>query len=921
MHTTQTSLWPRLLLTWLIYTVTGVASVALAASSDFVSPVFLAAGLGLACVLGWGTRMVWAVGLGGASVSLFYHSAVQPALSPSVMVMLAMLVGVGIGLQAWVAQALIRRRAGEDLHLERPAPILRFLLLVGPLSCLVSASIATCSMSLIGHLPVAEAPRFLLVWWAGDTLGVLIGTPMLLPMVGQPSTLWRPRRRTVSIPLLITALLLTVAMRQLNAWHEERQRVVFGQAIEVTSGAVKMRLQGYLHAVEALRGLMDASEAVSRVEFYRATHYWLETLDSVQALGWEERVARADLPAFEADQRQEGLPGYRVYDGQERRAPGGEEVVALRYIEPQSQNLRALGFNVLSRPETRETYERARDTDTVQATPGFQLIQESGMQQGVVLYRPVYHGEPNTVSERQATVRGTLFLTLRMDDALTSILRDMPAYLAACLYERSTTGERLLGGSPACANLDATTSPRHMQKVPVPFAGQIWTLTVWARAPIPMAGDGATFWLLAVVGTLLATALGTLLLVMTGHARHLQDAIQEARRLHEAADQANRAKSDFLSRMSHELRTPLNAVLGFAQVMELDSSAPLPASQRHRVQQIQQAGWHLLEMIDDVLDISRVDSGTMRLNCQPMQVGEALEAALSLVQDKAKKHGITLEGPAQVSCQWGVYADATRLRQILTNLLSNAIKYNRPDGRVTVSVTRDAKNTSQPRLRIAVSDTGLGLSPSQQAQLFEPFNRLGRESSQTEGTGIGLVISLHLAELMHGTLEVQSRENEGSTFTLVLPALDLPTPEAHTKHTAEDKASTTPPAASHHVLYVEDNPTNAELVRQGLSADPDLTVSVANTAEAALGVLHSPSPGRRPDLILLDLHLPDASGMEVLKLLKANPDTARIPVIMVSADAMPAQIQLALDAGAHSYQTKPLHLPTLRQAIEQLLKG
>lgn len=919
MPTFLTSPWQRLIVTWLIYTLTGVSSVALAATSDFVSPLYLAAGLGLACVLGWGPRMVWAVGLGGASVSVFYQVVVLPAGPMLVTAALAVLVGVGIGLQVWVAWALTRARRGQDLALEHPGDILRFLLLAGPLACLVSASVATTAMCLIGDLPVEQAPRFFFNWWAGDTLGILIGTPMLLPLVGRPASLWRPRRRVVSIPLLVMAALLTLAVRQLNAWHQERQHAVFLQSVESTTSAVTLRLHGYLHAVEALHGLMDASETVSRTEFHRATRYWLETLDSVQAMGWEQRVAMTDLPAFEAAQRQEGLPGYRVYDGQDRRPPQGDEVLALRFIEPQNRNLRALGFNVLSRPETRTTYERARDTDTLQATQGFQLIQETGMQQGVVIYRPVYDGEPQTVGERRQTVQGTLFLTLRMDDALASILRDMPPHLAACLFESSALGERLLGGSAACVHLNATHPPRHLQRVPVAFAGQTWTLAVWARAPIPLAGDSATFWLLAVVGTLLATALGTLLLVMTGHARHLQEAMQEARRQHVAADQANRAKSEFLSRMSHELRTPLNAVLGFAQVMELDTSAPLPASQRHRVQQIQQAGWHLLDMIDDVLDISRLDSGTMRLNCQPMPVTEALAAALSLVQDQARKQGITVQCPDQVPSGWGVHADATRLRQILTNLLSNAIKYNRPHGSVTVTVARHVDPAQQATLRVAVSDTGLGLSASQQAQLFQPFNRLGRERSQTAGTGIGLVISRHLAELMHGTLEVQSRENEGSTFTLVLPAIELPPPASEAQPTSSASEPVAQEAHRHHVLYVEDNPANSELLIQGLRERAGLSVSAAATAEEALALVHNRLLGPRPDLILLDLHLPDASGMEVLKLLKANPDTAGIPVIMISADAMPEQAQAALAAGAQSYQTKPVHLPALLQLIDELL--
>jgi signal transduction histidine kinase/ActR/RegA family two-component response regulator/integral membrane sensor domain MASE1 len=919
MLTLPTSPWLRLIVTWLIYTAVGVSSVLLAATSDFVSPLYLAAGLGLAFVLGWGPRMVWAVGLGGASVSVFYQVVVLPTAPLPVMAALASTVGVGIGLQAWVALALTRTRDGQDLALEHPGQILRFLLLAGPLACLVSAGVATSAMILIGSLPTEQALRFFINWWAGDTLGVLIGTPLLLPLVGQPAALWRPRRRLVSIPLLVTAVLLTVAVRQLNAWHQERQHAVFLQSVEATTSAVKLRLQGYLHAVEAMHGLMDASETVSRAEFHRATRYWLGTLDSVQAMGWEERVAMADLPAFEAAQRLEGLPGYRVYDGVDRRPPEGDEVLALRFIEPQRHNLRALGYNVLSRPETRTTYERARDTDTLQATQGFQLIQETGMQQGVVLYRPVYDGEPQTVAERRLTARGALFLTLRMDDALASILKDMPAHLAACLYESHPAGERLLGGTPACVHLDANHPPHHLARVPVAFAGQTWTLAVWARAPIPLIGDGATFWLLAVVGTLLATALGTLLLVMTGHARSLQEAMQEARRQHTAADQANRAKSDFLSRISHELRTPLNAVLGFAQVMEMDTSASLPASQRRRVQQIQQAGWHLLDMIDDVLDISRLDSGNMRLNCEPMQVTEALKAALSLVQDQALKQGITLHGPGPVPSDWGVHADATRVRQILTNLLSNAIKYNRPQGSVTVSVSRQVDSAQQATLRVSVSDTGLGMSPAQQAQLFQPFNRLGRERSQTTGTGIGLVISRHLAELMHGTLEVQSREDEGSTFTLVLPAVRLAPAASEAAPPTPPSETTAPASGPRHLLYVEDNPTNSELLREGLRERHDLSVSVAATAEEALAWLHNRLRGPRPDLILLDLHLPDASGMEVLKLLKANPDTAGIPVIMVSADAMPEQVEAALAAGAQSYQTKPVHLPALLKLIDELL--
>lgn len=918
MLTPLTSTWQRLITTWLIYSLVGMSSVASAATSEFVSPLYLAAGLGLACVMGWGPRMLWAVALGGMCVTWMYHEVTPSPMPLSMRGVLAVCVGAGIGLQTWVALKLVTAREGDNPTLEHPAQILRFLVLAGPVACVVSASVATLSLYGVGSLTAEQTLGFFLNWWIGDTLGVLLGTPMLLPWVGQPASLWRPRSRVLSIPMLVAALLLTLAARQLNIWEQERQQAVFLQSSEVASSAVELRLQGYLHAIEALHGLMDGSQDVSREEFRRATRYWLDHLDSVQAMGWEERVLIDDVPAFEAAQRLEGLPHYKVYDGVGRLPPQGTEVLALRFIEPQVRNLRALGFNVLSRPATRETYERARDTDTPQATQGFQLIQETGMQQGVVLYRPVFEGFPSTVDDRRQAAKGTLFLTLRMDDAMTSILRDLPTHLAACLYEQDTGNERLLGGSPACVRFDANHPPRHLQRLPVRFAGQTWSLAIWAREPMPLLDQGLTFWLSAVVGTLLATALGTLLLVMTGHARHLNNAMVEARRLHAAADQANRAKSEFLSRMSHELRTPLNAVLGFAQLMELDSSTPLPPSQQRRAQQIQQAGWHLLSMIDDVLDISRVDSGNMRLNCQPMPLADSLKAAASLVQDLALKRDITVHWPTEVPADWGVNADATRLRQILTNLLSNAIKYNRPGGNVKVSVNRHVDSAQQATWRIAVSDNGLGMSAAQQAQLFQPFNRLGREGSQTDGTGIGLVISRHLAELMKGSLEVHSTEGEGSTFTLVLPAIDLPPPpEAPPANVAPAAAARL--ARSHEVLYVEDQATNGELLKQALSDRTDLHVSIVPTAEAALARVHNRALGPSLDLILLDLHLPDRSGLEVLKLLKANPETAHIPVIMVSADAMPEQVQAALAAGAHSYQTKPVHLPTLMRLMDPLL--
>jgi signal transduction histidine kinase/integral membrane sensor domain MASE1/ActR/RegA family two-component response regulator len=923
--------WIRSLITWLTYTVAGVMAVALAAPTDFVSPLFLPAGLALAFVLCWGTGMVAPVGLGSVCVALFFLVMSRGDMPPADLMLRAVFTGLGAALQAWVGYRLVRTRTPPELTLERPTQIARFLMLAGPLACTISAAVSMLAMVALGELPLTKVPSAFLGWWAGDTLGVLIGAPMLLPLIGQPADSWRPRRLLVSVPMLVTTVVLSLALRQVQAWDAERQEAVFTQAQEAATNAVKLRLNAYLHALEALNSLYVGSATVERDGFASASRYWLSTLPGIQALGWEEHVLTADLHRFEAQQQAEGLTQYKVFDGLERKPPTGPEVLALRFIEPIAGNETALGLNVLSRPSSRQALDEARRTDRAIATRGFHLTQESAKQQGVVVYHPVYKGKPYTPQARIQATRGAVFMALRMDDATAAMLQGMPDYIQACLYETSEGQRQLLGGAPICHRGEQGVRSHHRKLVPIDFAGQTWELVIWADKPVPVIGSGATYWLLAFSGVLLSAALGTLLLVMTGHNRRMEAAMREARRLHTQAEAANQAKSEFLSRMSHELRTPLNAVLGFAQVMELDQQAALSPNQRQRVQQIQQAGWHLLDMIDDVLDISRMDTGTLRLQTEPMSVQSALQGVTQATSELARKQGIALNWPAPVSPQWGVTADPARLRQILSNLLSNAIEYNRPGGSVSVEVQQlaGATSTDAPRVAIRVSDTGMGMSAEQVSQLFEPFNRLGRERSQPDGTGIGLVISRHLALLMGGSIEVSSVPDQGSTFTLLLPGTTLAapaqvTPPAPVSPPAAPRPSEAPhrtPGMPHeqHVLYVEDNLANGELVRAALTARPWITVNVSPTIEEGLSVLHNRMRGPQPDLILLDVHLPDASGLDFLKLLKANPDTIKIPVIMISADAMPEQIDAALAAGACCYLTKPVQLPELLRQVDELL--
>ncbi|MDE2402075.1 MAG: CHASE domain-containing protein [Burkholderiales bacterium] len=914
-----TSPWIRAVITWLLCTAVGTLAVCLASPQDHIAPLYLSAGIGLACVLGWGTAMMWPVGLGSASVMLLaqWQSNGSAQLGP--VLALALVCGLGAAVQAWVGARWSRASLDAELSLEHPKEIGRFLLIAGPIACLINAGVSVPAMVALGLLPADQGPQAALAWWVGDTLGVLIGTPMMLTLVGQPADLWRARRLVVGVPLLVTTLVLGATIHQTQQWEQERAQVAFDRDVQSLSSAIQLQLNGYLDAVEALHGVYVASNEVTRKEFHTASSYWLASLSGIQAVGWNERLTQAQRPQFEARQRAEGIAGYQVFDTKDRRPSTESEMLAIRFIEPLAGNEAALGANVLSTPAARAAYERSQQEGRTVASSGFALSQETGQQVGVVLYRAIYPGEPPAPLARAQASRGTVFVALRMGDAIQAMTKGRSSYISVCLVDASAGPPLVLGGDASCGRDVRGHANMHRGVTPIDFAGRTWQLIAWAHAPVAVPGQMGWPWLLSIGGVLLAAALGALLLVITGYTRRVEMAMNASQQQKAAAEASNRAKSDFLSRMSHELRTPLNAVLGFAQVMDMDRQAPLPATQHQRLQQIQQAGWHLLDMIDDVLDLSRIDTGTLKLNTEIVPVAEAAQSALEAVDELAKQRQVQLLPVENALAGWGVRADRTRLRQILIALLSNAIKYNRPGGDVKLFMRMLTEPGQEDRIQIAVQDTGLGLSAEQVAQLFQPFNRLGRERLAPDGAGIGLVISQHLAQLMGGQLEAHSEEGKCSTFTLTLAA-------ARVLAVRAAPTAPMPPAAPlhgrhqiRHVLYVEDNKANSDVIRGALASRTWISLSVAPTIESGLAVLHDRLKGPPPDLVLLDVHLPDASGLEFLKLMKANPQTAAIPVIMISADAMPEQVDAALAAGARCYLTKPVQLPSLLVQVDELL--
>ncbi|MCE4537296.1 ATP-binding protein [Pelomonas sp. P7] len=393
----------------------------------------------------------------------------------------------------------------------------------------------------------------------------------------------------------------------------------------------------------------------------------------------------------------------------------------------------------------------------------------------------------------------------------------------------------------------------------------------------------------------------------------LQASNEDLKRATEVAEKANRAKSEFLSSMSHELRTPLNAIIGFGQLLGGELGEARPERRREFVDHIVGAGKHLLTLINEILHLARIESGHVELSLEPVLLDELLAECRQMMEPMAAQRGIALA--FETGCGQAVRADRMRLKQVLLNLVSNAIKYNRPEGSVRVSCGPEGEGLA----RITVQDTGLGLRPEQVEGLFQPFNRLGQEAGPEQGTGIGLVVTQRLVELMGGRIGVQSTPGAGSLFWVELQAsepLPLPALEARS---ASPAAAVAPEGgqgrAPATVLYVEDNPASLRLVEELLRTRPDLRLLSAGDGRSGVEMARE----QQPDVILMDNNMPAMSGREAQAILKRDPRTAHIPVIALTANAMPDAAASGLAAGFYRYLTKPLDPGQLMEALDSAL--
>lgn len=577
-------------------------------------------------------------------------------------------------------------------------------------------------------------------------------------------------------------------------------------------------------------------------------------------------------------------------------ATAAEAVVAKRQGDTFVTIARAgIGTSELSAPvptQAAEVARRALAADDM--VSGFYAVGDAGR----LILALAVPGTPDAVAYLNTPVIGTTEAPTDPD----SPYRELSAALYAADSADPDKVFLISGGSPS-------TDGKVAREIPV--GSETWLLEVSAREPLVGTLAAAFPWLVLGIGVVLALVLGLLVETLVRRRAYALRLVEERTRSLQdarlAAEKANKAKSEFLSRMSHELRTPLNAVLGFGQLLEIDDLTP---EQAENVNQITKGGSHLLDLINEILEISQIEAGHLSMSPEAVLVSEVVDAAVSLLRPLAQERSVHLIGGAESGCGHYIFADRQRVKQILLNLLGNGIKYNRQGGSVSISCFESTPGT----LHIQVTDTGPGIPAEQFDLLFEPFERLGAEQTSVPGTGVGLALARGLAEAMGGTLGVESTPGRGSTFWIEFPIVESPT-----KIFEESSQRPLPVAKSDTltVLHIEDNPANVELVERVLAQRPAVTVVPAMQGRMGVDLARR----HQPALILLDLNLVDLPGVEVLKILRDDPVTAHIPVAIVSADAMPRQVQRLLSSGAIAYLTKPIDIHRLLEIVDEAIAG